>query len=403
VPVPARGVVLVLAAALYATTAHTGARVSGPEEDLARLRQRASGPRPPSASEIARELDHVALAFLDRGEIGRAIELFSEASERDPASGTSLAHLALAYVRNSDFEFGRATLDLAASVPNAPAPPFCEIGSLYAQAHRLDDAMAAWESCRRLGGPTASFAGPLEAARAELSVMGRTRSLEADRFTIIADARIPEDLLRHVGDHLIAEDSRPDAVLRSAASSRQVVVLYAGRTFFTLVSIPDWVSGVFDGKIRIAVDPASPLTPALQSVLTHELTHSTVRELSRDRAPGWLHEGLAQWCEGRRLPREDLRKMFARRALLPLRDLEASFVRTDFEAARASYAEGLGLVEFLLEQRGPGAVVCVLADLAAGSAIDSALSAETGWDATTLLEAWARSAGLRGSAPTASK
>jgi hypothetical protein len=138
-------------------------------------------------------------------------------------------------------------------------------------------------------------------------------------------------------------------------------------------------------------------------VLTHELTHSTVRELSRDRAPGWLHEGLAQWSEGRRLPREELRKMFARHSLVPLRDLEASFVRSDFEAARVSYAEGLGLVEFLLEQRGPGAIVCVLADLAAGSTIDSALSAETGWDATTLLEAWARSAGLRGSAPAGSK
>jgi tetratricopeptide (TPR) repeat protein len=402
VPVPARGAIL-LAAALHAATASVGAQGSRPEEDLARLRRVASGPHPPSASQLARELDHVALAFLERGEIGRAIELFSEASERDPGSGAVLAHLALAYVRNGDFEFGRGTLDLAASIPDAPAALFCEIGSLYAEAHRLDDAMAAWESCRRLGGPTASFAGPLEAARAELSVMGRTRSLEADRFTIIADARIPEDLLRHVGNHLTAEDSRPDAVLRSVASSPQVVVLYAGRSFFTLVSIPDWVSGVFDGKIRIAVDPASPLTPALQSVLTHELTHSTVRELSRDRAPGWLHEGLAQWSEGRRLPREELRKMFARHSLVPLRDLEASFVRSDFEAARASYAEGLGLVEFLLEQRGPGAIVCVLADLAAGSTIDSALSAETGWDATTLLEAWARSAGLRGSAPAGSK
>jgi tetratricopeptide (TPR) repeat protein len=402
VPVRARGVIL-LAAALHAATAFAGAQVSVSEQELARLRQDASGPHPPSASQLARELDHVALAFLDRGEIGRAIELFSEASERDPASGAALAHLTLAYVRNGDFEFGRATLDLAASIPDAPAAPFCEIGSLYAQAHRLDDAMAAWESCRRLGGLTASFAGPLEAARAELSVMSRTRSLEAGRFTIIADARIPEDLLRRVGDHLTAEDSRPDAVLRSVASSPQVVVLYAGRSFFTLVSIPDWVSGVFDGEIRIAVDPASPLTPALQSVLTHELTHSTVRELSRDRAPGWLHEGLAQWREGRRLPKEDLRKMFARRALPPLRDLEASFLRADFEAARTSYAEGLGLVEFLLEQRGPGAIVCVLADLAAGSTIDSALSAETGWDATTLLEAWARSAGLRGSAPAASK
>ena len=343
----------------------------------------------------------MALGFLDRGQIGRAIELLSEACERDPGSGAALSHLTLAYVKNGDFEFGRVTLDLAAAVPNASASAFCEIGSLYAQAHRLDDALVAWESCRRLGGPAASIAGPLEVARVELSVMGRTRSLQSGRFVIVADARIPADLLLQVGDYLTAEESRPESFFRSASLSQQVVVLYAGRTFFTLVSIPDWVSGVFDGKIRIAVDPAAPLTSPLKSVLAHELTHAAIRELSRDRAPGWLHEGLAQWCEGRRALRQDLREAFAHHVVRALRDLEASFARADLEGARASYAEALGLVEFLLQQRGSGAVSCLLADLAAGATIDSALSAETGWDSSTLLEAWVRWAGLKGSSPGA--
>src|SRR5262249_41630110 len=180
--------------------------------------------------------------------------------------------------------------------------------------------------------------------------------------------------------------------------SSQIVVLYAGRNFFTLVSIPDWVSGVFDGKIRIAVDPVGPPNPALESVLTHELTHAAVRELSRDRAPGWLQEGLAQWCEGRRLTRRDLQRLFSRHALIPLGDLETSFARADLEAARASYAEALGLVEFLLEQRGEGAIRCVLADLAAGATIDASLLAETGWNAAALLEAWARWAAIKGAA-----
>jgi len=96
-----------------------------------------------------------------------------------------------------------------------------------------------------------------------------------------------------------------------------------------------------------------------------------------------------------------LREAFAHHAVRALRDLEASFARADLEGARASYAEALGLVEFLLQQRGSGAVSCLLADLAAGATIDSALSAETGWDSSTLLEAWVRWAGLKASSSSA--
>jgi len=236
-----------------------------------------------------------------------------------------------------------------------------------------------------------------------MSVMSRTRSLESGRFTIVADARISEALLQRVADHLTAEDSRPDKFLKTGSVVAQVVVLYAGRTFFTLVSIPEWVSGVFDGKIRIAVDPFAPSNPALDSVLTHELTHAAVRELSRDRAPGWLQEGLAQWREGRRLTRHDLQRLFSGRALIPLADLETRFARADLEAARTSYAEALGLVEFLLAERGEGAIRCVLTDLAGGAAIDSALSAETGWNAAALLDVWARWAAIQGPQPATAR
>ena len=33
-------------------------------------------------------------------------------------------------------------------------------------------------------------------------------------------------------------------------------------------------------------------------LLSHELAHAFIRQASGGRAPGWLHEGLAQWAEG---------------------------------------------------------------------------------------------------------
>ena len=45
-----------------------------------------------------------------------------------------------------------------------------------------------------------------------------------------------------------------------------------------------------------AMDPDQGVTPALEGVLAHELAHALIRKVSGDRAPGWLHEGLAQWA-----------------------------------------------------------------------------------------------------------
>src|SRR5229473_8651174 len=55
------------------------------------------------------------------------------------------------------------------------------------------------------------------------------------------------------------------------------------------------------------------LHDALPIFLAHELAHAFVRRASRDRAPAWLHEGLAQWWEGKRLLPAELRAALAGR------------------------------------------------------------------------------------------
>jgi hypothetical protein len=124
-------------------------------------------------------------------------------------------------------------------------------------------------------------------------------------------------------------------------------------------------------------------------VLSHELAHAWIRFLSNDRAPGWLHEGLAQWCEGRRLPRRDLKAMFASRPTLPLGELEANLAkRSDFAVARANYIEALGVVEYVAAARGEGALICVLRDLGEGVELPEALTRETGLTPAELVAKW---------------
>ena len=167
-------------------------------------------------------------------------------------------------------------------------------------------------------------------------------------------------------------------------------MLYAGRNYFSLVSIPDWVAGVFDGKIRICIDPDTGVTPTLDGLLAHELAHAMIRKVSADRAPGWLHEGLAQWCAGRRLNARDFREIFrGGRKPATLAEMEGSLARkSERAAARASYAEALGLVEYLAQHRGEGTVVCLVRAFAEGLSTEEALVRETGMTGAQLVGAW---------------
>ena len=60
-----------------------------------------------------------------------------------------------------------------------------------------------------------------------------------------------------------------------------------------------WTAALNDGKIRIPTSGIKAVTPEMASVLRHELTHSFVPQITHDRAPTWLNEGIAQLEEGR--------------------------------------------------------------------------------------------------------
>ncbi|MGH9367298.1 MAG: peptidase MA family metallohydrolase, partial [Thermoanaerobaculia bacterium] len=335
--------------------------------------------------------------YLDLGDSGRAVELLEEAYGWDEENGLVLASLTLAYVREENFPFARFYLELAEERA-AAAPPevYATLGEVYYALNRVEDAVLAWEQFERLEGSDPGILKRLARARQELSLSRGQRLLEWEGFSIYSDATVPPEMVERVAEKL-AESHRAQAGFFSARlDSAQVVVLYAGRAYFSLVSVPEWVGGVFDGKIRVSVDPDSGVTPALEGVLAHELAHALIRKASRDRAPGWLHEGLAQWAEGKRLFTRDFREIFAGgRKPASLSEMEGNLSRkSDRPAARANYGQALGLVEYLVQHRGEGAVICLLQAFAEGLSTEEALRRETGLTSSEFVSAWKAWAGL---------
>jgi len=359
---------------------------------LQAVRRRSQGVRPgtPEARSIATELGAIGRGYLEKGEGGKAIELLEEAYGWDDENGLVLALLTLAYVRRGDFPFARFYLDLAEQrAPRAPPQAYQVLGEVYYSLNRLEDAVVAWEHFRRLGGGSPQTLARLSKVRQELALASGQRQLDAERFSLFWDSGIPASVVQRIADRLAAAYDEQSAFFGTDLSTTQIVILYAGRSYFSLVSVPDWVSGLFDGKIRISIDPDGGLTSELSLVLSHELAHSFVRHASADRAPGWLHEGLAQWWEGKRIPVSEMREEFRSHAPFSLGEMEGNLARkADRAAARTNYVQALAVVEYLFERHGGGAVACLVRDLGEGRSLAEALRLETGLTPEELLRRW---------------
>jgi len=156
-----------------------------------------------------------------------------------------------------------------------------------------------------------------------------------------------------------------------------VVLLYPNEIFYALTGMPPQVQGLFDGKIRVPLQGVTSLTPRLEEVLRHELTHAFIYVKTRDRAPRWLHEGLAQYYAGQslRIPREEFRPLFERAAegrALPL--VEIMF-GGDMDEIRVAYAASQLVVQSLESRFGTGDMERFLRALGEGQSHEAALDA----------------------------
>jgi tetratricopeptide (TPR) repeat protein len=148
------------------------------------------------------------------------------------------------------------------------------------------------------------------------------------------------------------------------------VILLSSESYYTATGAPAWSGGQydsFDGRVRIPIGGlTASLAPELDQTLIHELTHSFVNDLSRGAAPRELHEGLAQYMEGRRLDELDAERL---RALADGR----------LRGVSGFYFSALGLVEELLAQRSQGGINDVLRAMST-SGVDEAFRGVYGRD-----------------------
>ena len=334
-------------------------------------------------ADVARCFEGWGWDTLRQGRPDEAIVLFRQGLQQSPDAPALLRGLGLAAVHAGRAEEALGPLEAAAR-SDADAEVRLLLAHLY---DRRDDAPRALEHLRGVLDADPAH----EAARRLLDKVEREARAEAGfhrevtaHFVVkwrTADA----DARRALLAGLTSARERVVAQLGEGPRERVTVVLYDAAQFQEVARVHGWVTGLFDGKIRLPAGGTLPPRRELERILVHEYAHATIHDLARGRAPRWLHEGLAQALEG--ATPDPMLRVPGRPTLSGLEELLSD---ADPARARTGYDVALWVVHDLLDRGSTPAMRRLMARLAAGETITTAVPAVYGLPLTELEHQWRR-------------
>jgi hypothetical protein len=139
------------------------------------------------------------------------------------------------------------------------------------------------------------------------------------------------------------------------------------------------VVGVYDGKVRVPFADLQSLDPELVQILSHELAHAMIAGATKDQAPHWFQEGLAEHVEmglGRINPLPDLMRTGRALSFPTLDPILSGFAEP--QLVDLGYSEAAWTIHFLEARYGVKAIHGMLKAFADGKTTDQAVQQVSG-------------------------
>jgi tetratricopeptide (TPR) repeat protein len=364
-----------------------------------------------------------AIRLYAAGQFARACERFSEAAEEEPASLARRSDVVRCFEGWGwqTLKQGRpeeALLLFGQGLRQSPDAPEALKGFGLAAVHagRADEALPALEAAQRqeFDSRVAVLLAHLydhrddpERAIAQLHAVLEREPDNAQVLRLVEkverERRAEEGFARLATDHFLvkfrpgpdpearrtlvrlleAAHARVQGQLGDLPGDRVTVVLYERRQFQDVTRVHGWVTGLFDGKIRLPLGVAPRRD--VEGLVVHEYAHAAIHRLSRGRAPRWLHEGLAQVLAGG--APDPMLRVPGRPTLT---GIEALVSESDPVRARTGYDVALWVVRDLLDRGGMPSMRALIGHLGDGRDIGEAVPLVYGLRLTDIESQWRR-------------
>jgi hypothetical protein len=159
------------------------------------------------------------------------------------------------------------------------------------------------------------------------------------------------------------------------------VILFSREAYYNASGAPAWSGGVYDtldGRIRVPIGGlTTSLTPDIDDTLIHELTHAFIADQTKGMlVPREIHEGMAQYMEGKRSA-----SMLTAEQMTLLADGRLGGVG-------GFYLGALSYVEYLISIRGAGGMNDLFKAMGETRSVDEAFRQVHGTTYRGSMQAW---------------
>jgi len=318
-----------------------------------------------------------AVFLMRRGDAEGAIDKYREALNRVPndlALTLGLGYLLVTQVHH--LEAMDLLLPATDRFPKS-ADLHLLLGSAFYGMENLDQAITEWNKALAIH-DNANLREAVARAERERNVAGSYLELRSEHFLLRYESPEVEALSEKILEALESDFRDLILDLDFYPNETIIVLLYPNQAFRDVTRSPSWVGAVNDGKIRVPISGLTAMTPELNRVLKHEITHSFVRQISLGRCPVWFNEGLAQLEEGATTAAlgSQLTRAFSSDQLPSYATLEGSFVTLPAGQVTTAYAQSLAAVEYLRQTFGMGEIRRLLKAMPSNPDFSSLLQTE---------------------------
>ncbi len=402
---PGRFLLLALCAGACLTSAAARAADDEPNwpDVIAQLRRDASSSYPASRTrqQLAVALNNYGIQLGEQGKWALATDHLQEAIRLQPDDPKLRQNLATLYVNHAHAQYQERApardvlrlLDEALTLNPDLVEAYVLKGEVHYGAQQLKEAKVAWEEAQQRDAGRPDVEERLARLQQELPVEGQFDRISQAYF----DLRFEEGAVERptgfdIRDALLQARREVGTDFAYWPKYKLVALIYTSGQFRALrQSAPEWVGGLFDGKIRVPLPGDDYDASTVKQILYHEYTHALVHDLAMGKCPVWFNEGLAEY-EGARAagPRfEVLQSALTENRLVPWEQLDAQFAtHLRAEQVTLGYQQAHSIVRHLVTRYGFWRIRRVLKALGEGASLETALLQEYRLKLARLQDQW---------------